>query len=80
MGTMIHREEIEKRQTERLRRMLASVLRTNEFYRRKFAQADAEGIESLAQMQKLPFTRKSELVEDQKQHPPFGSDLTSTDR
>src|SRR4030095_8297112 len=76
MEKMIHREKVEEQQAKRLRRMWASILTTNEFYRRKFAQADVEGIDSLAQMQHLPFTTKSELVKDQQQHPPFGSDLT----
>jgi phenylacetate-CoA ligase len=37
---------------------------------------DFRQLDSLEQFKRLPFTTKSELVEDQRQHPPFGSDLT----
>ena len=70
------RTAIEEQQVERLRRMLASILPANEFYRRKFALADIQKIDSLDALRNLPFTAKSELVEDQQEHPPFGSDLT----
>ncbi len=52
------------------------VLPANQFYRGKFAQANVESIDSLASLRELPFTTKSELVEDQQRHAPFGSDLT----
>ena len=48
----------------------------NQFYRGKFAGANVESIDSLNSLRDLPFTTKSELVEDQQRHPPFGSDLT----
>ncbi|MBM4298457.1 MAG: phenylacetate--CoA ligase [Deltaproteobacteria bacterium] len=67
---------IEQRQLERLREMLGAVVPANEFYRRKFAQVDIGRIDSLERLQSLPFTTKSELVADQQEHPPFGSDLT----
>ena len=70
------REEIEKEQLKRLRRMLHTILPANEFYRTKFADAGFTQIESLEQFRNLPFTTKAELVEDQQNHPPFGSDLT----
>jgi phenylacetate-CoA ligase len=76
MAPTSSREAIEEQQVGRLRRMLATILPANEFYRRKFAHADVERIDSLEQIRKLPFTTKSELVDDQRQHPPFGSDLT----
>ena len=56
--------------------MLETILPVNEFYRRKFSQAGLGRIDSLDELKHLPFTTKSELVEDQEQHPPFGSDLT----
>jgi phenylacetate-CoA ligase len=70
------REAIEARQIDRLREMLENILPANDFYRRKFASAEPERIDSLERLQGLPFTTKSELVEDQQDHPPFGSDLT----
>jgi phenylacetate-CoA ligase len=73
---MTNREEVEKEQFERLRAMLQTVLPANEFYRRKFASAASVQIDSLRELRNLPVTTKSELVEDQQQNPPFGSDLT----
>jgi phenylacetate-CoA ligase len=70
------RKEIEKEQLKRLRRMFHAILPANEFYRTKFADAGFTQVESLEQLRNLPFTTKSELVEDQQNHPPFGSDLT----
>ncbi|HXV48913.1 MAG TPA: AMP-binding protein, partial [Candidatus Binatia bacterium] len=70
------REAIEAQQMERLREMLGNILPANDFYRRKFAGAESERIDSLERLQGLPFTTKSELVADQQDHPPFGSDLT----
>lgn len=76
MQTVNSRETIEAEQVGRLRGMLQTILPANQFYRRKFADVDAGPIDSLEQLRKLPFTTKSELVADQQQHPPFGSDLT----
>ena len=75
MESVIRRETVEERQAAGLQRLLTSILPTNEFYRKKFARADWQRI-TPAQLQKLPFTTKSELVEDQREHPSFGSDLT----
>lgn len=70
------RAEIERQQFQRLRRMLQSVLASNEFYRKKLLPkglADAASLDELAQ---LPFTTKGELVEDQSNYLPYGTDLT----
>ena len=56
--------------------MLDAILPANEFYRRKFGDADLRQMDSLDQFQELPFTTKGELVEDQQKHPPFGTDLS----
>ena len=56
--------------------MLATILPANEFYRGKFARAGFSQIDSLEQLGNLPFTTKSELVSDQENHPPFGTNLT----
>jgi len=76
METLTHRSAIEKHQLKRLRQMLDQVLETNHFYRGKLLKHDFSEVASLEQLKQLPFTTKSELVEDQRQHPPFGSDLT----
>ena len=70
------REEIEAHQLARLRAGLTSVLASNGFYQRKLAGLDPQGITDLDAFRKLPFTTKSELVSDQLEHPPYGTNLT----
>jgi phenylacetate-CoA ligase len=51
----------------------------NPFWRRKWGEAGLRSVGDLASWNdflRLPFTRKSELVEDQAAHPPFGTNLT----
>jgi phenylacetate-CoA ligase len=63
-------------QFERLRNMLRAVLATNAFYRDKLAGVALDRLSSLKALQTLPFTTKSELAQDQLEHPPYGSNLT----
>ena len=58
-------------QRERLKGMLAQVLRSNAFYRAKLGDRA-----SVARWTELPFTLKTELSADQAEHPPFGTNLT----
>ena len=79
METVNNRRDIKEGQLKRICRMLEEILPANEFYRKKFAANGRSGIGSISSMEELkdlPFTTKSELVEDQIQHPPFGTDLT----
>jgi phenylacetate-CoA ligase len=76
MEPVSSREAIETQQVRRLRRMLGRILPANEFYRQKFARAEVQQVDSLELFRNLPFTTKTELVADQQEHPPFGSDLT----
>ncbi|MBI4523577.1 MAG: phenylacetate--CoA ligase family protein [Deltaproteobacteria bacterium] len=75
MSTTENRKSIEEQQLKKFQRMLETILPTNEFYRRKISRA-AANLTSLAELSKIPFTIKSDLVEDQAKHPPFGTDLT----
>jgi len=68
--------EREKLQIERLQIVLRAVLATNKFYREKYIGHRIDQIESIANLRALPFTTKSELVQSQLDHPPFGSNLT----
>src|ERR671923_454716 len=70
------RKAIEEQQLKRLRQMLQAVLPTNEFYRKKFSAGDLSAINSLNELKDAPFTTKADLVDDQLQHPPYGTDLT----
>ena len=72
------RAELERLQCERLVALLRNILPANRFYALKFAAAglQADDIRSPADLKRLPFTTKTELVADQAEHPPYGSNLT----
>jgi len=63
-------------------RLLSEVSQTNAFYRARWEAAGFRlpfdpGESEVARLHAgLPFTRKHDLVVDQQQHPPYGSDLT----
>ena len=66
-------------QLHRFREMLASVLETNAFYRRKLTEVGITrpaDVQTLSNYQQLPFTTKEELSADQVSHPPYGTNLT----
>src|SRR4029450_7398753 len=64
-------------QLRSLRQLLPVLTASNAFYAERLRGAGLSGeLASLEQFAKLPFTTKADLVEDQRQHPPFGSDLT----
>ncbi|HVS13952.1 MAG TPA: phenylacetate--CoA ligase family protein [Thermoanaerobaculia bacterium] len=73
--------ELERARRDRLRRVLRAILAGNRFYRAKLAarpglaELDPESFE-LADLGRLPLTTKEELVADQREHPPFGSNLS----
>jgi phenylacetate-CoA ligase len=66
-------------QMKRFQGYLEEILRTNEFYKEKYADV---GLTSAADFSRseafgeLPFTVKQELSEDQEAHPPYGRNLT----
>jgi len=70
------RRLVVQEQLQKLRRMLGEVVQTNRFYRKKLSGHDLSRIDSLEKFRTLPFTTKEELVGDQAEHPPFGSNLT----
>lgn len=72
------RSEIEAQQLEALRSLLAELFPGNRFYSQKLNAAGITfDVASLADFTaRFPFTSKGELVEDQRRHPPFGSNLT----
>jgi phenylacetate-CoA ligase len=62
-------------QFARLQALLAPVSQNNLFYAGKLRRAGY--MASLAEFfERMPFTRKQELIEDQRANPPFGSNLT----
>jgi phenylacetate-CoA ligase len=75
----LEREALEQFQLEKLQTVLASVLKTNEFYRKKLSEAGvkaSEDIQTFDDYRRLPFTTKTELSADQASHPPYGTNLT----
>ncbi len=71
-------EKIEARQLEKLRALLhfLQIDSQNEFYREKLKNIQPDEIQSLADLTKLPFTLKSELVSEQNNFPPYGRNLS----
>ena len=67
------REAIERVQLKRLQELLATVLGANGFYSRRVGEVPRSLTEFV---ERVPYTRKQELVEDQSQHPPYGTNLT----
>lgn len=70
------RERVVARQWESLRRLLRFTYQNNPFYHKKLIQAgvtDIEVIDSPAAFRQLPLTTKNELLRDQEEHPPYGT-------
>jgi phenylacetate-CoA ligase len=75
-GAFPSREATAAYQLAQLRQLLGAILPGNGFYRTKLAGLDP-AIASLEDFSaRFPFTTKQELVDDQRSHPPFGSNLT----
>jgi phenylacetate-CoA ligase len=74
----LSRDELARLQGERLAAVLREILPANRFYAGKFAAAgvDPASVRSPADLARLPFTRKAELLADQAEHPPYGTALT----
>ena len=70
------RDEIAAYQLNRLRIGLAGMLPDNRFYQSKLAGFDPRALKTLDDLRRLPFTRKAELVADQYDNPPYGTNLT----
>lgn len=65
-------------QDDRLNALLDEILPKNVFYARKFAEAGLTraDVRTAADLPRLPFTTKAELLEDQRAKPPYGNKLT----
>jgi phenylacetate-CoA ligase len=69
------RARVVESQLGRLNAGLALIARENRFYRRKLA-GSVLPLASMEDFRRLPFTDKSELVLDQAENPPYGTNLT----
>lgn len=63
-------------QLVRVRQLLDAVLPENAFYARKYRGGCSKDVQTLSDFAQLPFTTKVELVADQAEYPPYGSNLT----
>src|SRR5579859_1223402 len=72
------RAAIASSQLEQLRALLTELIPGNAFYTRKLHDVgvtfDVASLEDFSR--RFPFTAKAELVENQRAHPPFGTNLT----
>jgi phenylacetate-CoA ligase len=69
------RARVHDNQLGRLNPGLALIAERNPFYRRKLAGIGLP-LPSMSDYRRLPFTTKSELLEDQASNPPYGTNLT----
>lgn len=58
---------------DKLLKQLAYVLEHSNFYRKKFGNISAQA--AVEHFEELPFTTKTEILEDQRDHPPFGENV-----
>jgi phenylacetate-CoA ligase len=71
------RDEVQALQLERLRRQLARLAATNEFFASRWREAgiSVDDIDSLDDIRRLPVTTKEEVLADQVAVPPYGTRL-----
>lgn len=74
----LRRLAVEADQLSKLNALVAAMRTGNRFYAGKLRTARLEsGIASLKEFaQRMPFTRKEEVIADQQNHPPYGTNLT----
>ena len=69
-------EEIETFQLNRLRNGLGRMLPGNVFYQRRLGDLARAPLGDSAAFRRLPFTTKADLVRDQRDNPPYGTNLS----
>src|SRR4029450_4417208 len=69
---------IKDKQLAKLHTLLATLARGNHFYTNKFKDAGTPAVVSTLKdfQTTVPFTLKQEIVEDQRRHSPYGTNLT----
>jgi phenylacetate-CoA ligase len=75
---VISRDALQAQQLAQLRSLLSTVLARNPFYSSRLSSVGlTEDLTDLAEfVEKVPFTYRSDLAEDQRKNPPYGSNLT----
>jgi len=76
--TAPNRKQIETLQLDQLRKLLGTIVPANRFYTEKFRAAGFDANINLLEdfRARCPFTTKAELVADQRDHLPFGTNFT----
>jgi len=76
----LSRLEIETRQAARVAMLLDHIDGRNRFYTEKFSRAGlrVSDLDLLTDLDRLPFTTKTELIADQKTNPPWGTALSES--
>jgi phenylacetate-CoA ligase len=72
----LSRAKLAELQDRKFRKLVGAVLKSNPFYQRKLHAAGIPKAIPLSRINEYPFTKKSELMADQTEHPPFGEKLT----
>jgi len=74
----LRRLAIETEQLSKLNTLVAALRTGNRFYSGKLRTARLEAhVPSLKEFtERMPFTRKDEIIDDQQNHPPYGTNLT----
>lgn len=72
------RNSLETHQLQRLQAMLAEVLPKNRFWQNKFDKigVKSESLNALSDLHQFPLTTKQELMQDQLENGPYGTNLT----
>lgn len=70
------RDEIANFQLNRLRNGLRRALPGNAFYQRRLGDLARQPLADFADFTRLPFTTKADLVGDQNENPPYGTNLS----
>lgn len=76
VGEFPNREAIAAHQFGQLQQLLGEILPRNKFYNAKFAGLNPAPASLEDFSRHFPFTTKAELSEDQRSHPPHGTNLT----
>jgi phenylacetate-CoA ligase len=73
------RSELRSYQLEQLKRLLEAVIPANPFYTSKLRSNGRQALPlaELSAIAQLPFTIKPELIRDQEDHPPYGTNLSA---
>jgi phenylacetate-CoA ligase len=77
----LDRAGLEERQLKQLQSLLGTIAQSNGFWQERVARLGQRGdrnfvVESLDDLQSFPVTAKADLVQDQNQSPPYGTNLT----